>query len=286
MKAVTPHNIMQTGLGFWASKTLLSAVELGVFTELAKEPADLAALRGKLRLHPRAARDFLDALVALRMLERTDGIYRNAPETDRFLDKAKPSYIGGILEMANARLYGFWGSLTEALQTGVPQNEARTGGDFFSALYASPERLRGFLHSMTGLSTGTAQALAARFDWSKYKSFADVGAAQGVVPVTVAKAHLHLQAIGFDLPPVGPVFEEFVARNGLSDRVHFQGGSFLDQPLPKADVIVMGHVLHDWDLAQKKMLLTKAFAALPKGGALILYETLIDDDRRENTLGC
>ncbi|MBB3412174.1 precorrin-6B methylase 2 [Rhizobium sp. BK316] len=285
MDALTPDNIMKIGMGFWASKTMLSAIELGVFTELAARPADLPALQARLGLHPRSARDFLDALVALKLLEREDGIYRNCPDTDRFLDRAKPSYVGGILEMANARLYGFWGSLTEALRTGEMQNESKHKRDFFAALYAEPERLRSFLEAMSGLSAGAAQVIAARFDWSKYATFADIGAAQGMVPVVIARAHPHLKAIGFDLPAAQPIFEAFVAEQGLADRIRFQGGNFFEDPLPDVDVIVMGHILHDWNLAEKKLLLEKAFAALPKGGAVIAYDAIIDDERRENAFG-
>jgi hypothetical protein len=277
---------MQLGLGFWATKTLLSAVELGLFTELARGPMPLDALSGRLDLHPRAARDFLDALVSLRMLERDDeGVYRNAPEADMFLDRAKPSYMGGMLEMANTRLYTFWGSLTEALRTGKPQNEAKRGGNFFEALYADPERLEGFLSAMTGLSLGAARAIAEKFPWSDYKTFIDIGGAQGGLPVQVALTHSHLTGGIFDLPAVGPVFESYVAKHKLSGRLHFHPGDFFNDPLPTADVLVMGHILHDWNLEEKRMLLKKAFDALPVGGALIVYEALIDDDRRENTFG-
>ncbi|MBV8458173.1 MAG: methyltransferase [Acetobacteraceae bacterium] len=285
MVEITPGHILQLGMGFWASKTLLSAVELGVFTRLAEAPADLAALTQRLGLHQRSARDFLDALVALKVLERENGIYRNSAESDLFLDQAKPTYIGGVLEMANARLYGFWSALTEALRTGKLQNEAKHGEDPFRALYAAPERLRGFLAAMSGVSMGTAQAIAAQFPWEDRRTFADIGAAQGMVPVTLAQTHSHLNGIGFDLPQVQPVFEEFVAKHGLPDRVRFQAGSFFEDPLPAADVIIMGHILHDWDLTTKKMLLSKAFAALPMGGAIIVYDAIIDEDRRENAFG-
>lgn len=284
-EAATPDGILQLGTGFWGSKALLSAVELGVFSALASGPADLETLRKGIGLHPRAARDFLDALVALKMLEREGGAYRNTAETDMFLDRAKPSYIGGLLEMANARLYGFWGSLTESLRSGEPQNESKHGEDFFAAIYAKPEVLRGFLIAMSGISAGAAQAIAAKFPWDHYKTFVDIGAAQGMVPVTLARAHPHLRGIGFDLPQVQPVFEEFVVELGLSDRVGFQAGNFFEDELPRADVIIMGHILHDWDLAQKKLLLAKAFAALPKGGAVIVYDAVIDDDRRDNAFG-
>jgi hypothetical protein len=124
---VTPEQIMQLGLGFWGSKTLLSAIELGLFSTLASGPASEAQLRKRLDLHERSCRDFLDALVALGMLERGPDGYRNTPATDLFLDRAKPAHVGGLLERANARLYGFWNPLTEALHTGELQNEAKSG---------------------------------------------------------------------------------------------------------------------------------------------------------------
>ncbi len=281
----TPERILSLGLGFWGSKTLLSAVEISLFTELAKGSSDLETLSERLMLHPRSARDFLDALVALGMLERNGDRYSNTPETDLFLDRAKPSYIGGMLEMANARLYPFWGSLTEALRTGQPQNEAKRGENFFTALYADPGRLKSFLKAMTGISLGAAMAIANKFPWDRYQSFVDVGTAQGGLPVQVAQAHDHLSGGGFDLPPVGPVFEEYVDSHGLGDRLRFYPGDFFEDPLPEADVLVMGHILHDWNLEEKKMLLAKAYEALPQGGALIVYETIIDDERRENAFG-
>ncbi len=285
--AVTPDKIMQLGLGFWASKTLLSAVELGLFTELAKGPMTADAVGERLGLHARGLRDFLDALVSLRLLERdAEGLYGNSGEAELFLDRAKPSYLGGMLEMANARLYPFWGSLTEALQTGRPQNEAKhAGNNFFGALYADPERLEGFLGAMTGLSLGAARAIAAKFPWNDYKTFIDIGGAQGGVPSEIALAHTHLTGGNFDLPAVGPVFEKYVAARGLSERLRFYPGDFFKDPIPRADVLVMGHILHDWDLGEKRVLLKKAYDALPEGGALIVFEALIDDERRENTLG-
>src|SRR5271166_3074537 len=286
MSQATPAAIMQIGTGFMASKTLLSAVELGVFNTLANGPADLPTLRQKLGLHPRSARDFLDALVALNLLQRKNGVYSNTAETDLFLDRAKPSYMGGLLEMANTRLYRFWGSLTEALKTGEPQNEGKGGGgDSFAALYATPEKLRDFLRAMSGLSVGPALAIAQKFDWKGYATFMDLGTAQGELPVIVARAHPHLRGIGFDLPMVRPVFEDFVTGHGLSDRIAFKGGDFFTDSLPKTGVIVMGHILHGWDLAQKRALLGKAFETLPKGGAVIAYDLILDDDRRENTPG-
>jgi ubiquinone/menaquinone biosynthesis C-methylase UbiE len=282
-----PGHILQIGMGFWASKTLLSAVEMGVFTELASGPEEFGKLSGRLGLHPRSARDFLDALVALGMLQRSGDTYSNTQDSGIFLDRNKSSYLGGFMEMANARLYPFWGNLTEALRTGLPQNEAKDSGgpSFFTALYADPARLRGFLAAMSGLSRGANIAIAKKVPWSKYKTYADIGTAQGDLAVQIAVANPHLKGIGFDLAEVGPVFEEYAAANGVGDRVSFQGGDFFTEGLPKVDVITMGHILHDWDLKDKKMLLEKAYRALNPGGALVVYDALIDDDRSKNAFG-
>jgi len=282
---VTPDAIMQLGCGYWGSKTLLSAVELGLFTLLAKGPLTLDEVRARFGLHERSARDFLDALVALGMLDRKQGKYANTPATDLYLDRAKPTYIGGMLEMMSARLFRFWSDLTEALKTGQPQNEAKHGGDLFDTLYSDPARLEQFLSAMTGLSLGIAHALAQKFPWSNYKSFVDIGVAQGGLPVVLAQAHPHLTGIGADLRVVRPVFEKYVASHQLQQRLKFAALDFFKEPLPKADVVIMGHILHDWDLATKKMLIGKAFDALPAGGAFVVFEALIDDERRSNAFG-
>jgi hypothetical protein len=282
----TPEKIMQTGLAFWASKTLLSAIEMELFTELARGAERFEALRGRMGLHPRGARDFLDTLVSLGFLKREGDTYGNTPETELFLDKHKPSYIGGILEMANKRLYPFWGHLTEALRTGSPQNEIKGGGpSMFETLYADPARLKEFLCAMTGISHGANLTIARAFPWKDHKTFVDVGTAQGDLAAQIALANPHLRGTGFDLAAVGPIFEEYAAATGVADRVAFVPGDFFKEPLPRADVVLMGHILHDWDLPTKKMLVKKAFDALPSGGALVVYESIIDDARVKNTFG-
>jgi len=283
---INPERILQTGLGFWPSKILLSAIEMGVFTELARGPARFEPLTRCFGLHARAARDFLDSLVALSFLVRRGDEYANTPEADFFLDKQKPSYIGGVLEMANHRLYPFWGNLTEALRTGKPQNEAKAGGPgLFETLYAEPARLREFLAAMTGMSHGANLQIAQRVPWNKFRTFVDVGTAQGDLAVQIARAHPHLTGLGFDLPQVGPIFEEYAKALGVSARLKFAPGDFFKQDLPKADVVLMGHVLHDWDLPTKKTLIRKAYEALPAGGLLVVYEAIIDDERSKNAFG-
>jgi predicted O-methyltransferase YrrM len=285
-----PSHIMQVGMGFWPSKTVLSAVELELFTQLAGDSMSGEEIGQRLGLHPRAIHDFLDTLVALRLLDRDGdgdgGRYRNTPETATFLDKRSPMYIGGILEMANARLYGFWGDLTQALQTGEPQNEIKhTGKPMFEELYSDRDRLEQFMLAMQGVSLGNFHALAEKFDFARYRTVCDVGGATGLLCTILAQRHPHLRCTTFDLSPVAPIAERAVQAAGVADRVSVATGDFFDDPLPRADVITMGLVLHDWNLDRKMQLIRAAYEALPEGGAFVAIENLIDDARRENAFG-
>lgn len=272
--------ILRTGTGYWASRTMLSAIELGVFTEVGRRSRTYGELVDSLGLHERGARDFLDALVALGFLVRDGDAYANTRESRMFLDQTKPLYVGGSFAMAGPRLWGAWGQLTEALRTGEPQYAgAGTSDDLFGDLYADPERREQFLASMAGAAVGTAMSLARTFPWKDHERFVDVGTALGVVPVQVARLHTHLRGVGFDLPAVRDSFEAYVAASELSDRVVFCGGDFFADPLPAADAVIFGHVLHDWDLEQKQLLIAKAYDALEDGGELLIYEALIDDER-------
>ena len=285
-----PSHIMQVGMGFWASKTVLSAVELELFTHLGAEAMSGEEIGDRLGLHQRAIYDFLDALVALGFLDRdgdgTEARYRNTTETAAFLDKRSPAYVGGILEMCNARLYRFWGDLTAALQTGEPQNEIKhTGRPMFEELYSDPARLEQFMAAMQGISLGNFHALAETFDFSKYETVCDVGGATGQLCTILAERHPQLRCISYDLPVVAPIADKHIAACGLSDRVETASGDFFADPLPRADVITMGLILHDWNLDRKMQLIRSAYEALPDGGAFIIIENLIDDARRENAFG-
>jgi hypothetical protein len=171
------------------------------------------------------------------------------------------------------------------LRTGLPQNEAKSGGNLFEAIYSDPAKLKGFLQAMTGLSIGGGMAMAAKFPWKKYKTFVDIGGAQGGVAVQLALAHKKLSGGNFDLPVVGPIFEDYVRSFKLENRLKFHPGDFFKDPIPSADVIIMGHILHDWNLEEKRALIAKVYAVLPKGGAYIIHEAIIDDDRRKNAFG-
>lgn len=281
---------MEASTIFRPAKVLLSAIELGLFTKLGGEAKTGTELQEELGLHPRSNPDFFDTLVALKFLERDgDGPYshyRNTPETALFLDRASPAFMGGFLEMANARLYPFWGDLTEALKTGKAQNETKHGGEgVFEELYREPDRLEQFMDAMAGISAGNFMALADKFDFSRFHSLCDVGGAAATLSMIVAQKHPHLTITSADLPPATAIAAKKIEAAGLSDRVHTKVLDFFSDELPKADVITMGMILHDWNLEKKKMLIRKAYEALPAGGAYIVIETLIDDSRRENAFG-
>jgi len=289
-QSVTPAHILQIGLGFWASKTLLSAVELGLFTELAKGARTGKDIQDALGLHPRATYDFLDSLVSLGLLER-DGNgagaqYRNTAETAQFLDRNSPQYVGGILEMANVRLYPFWADLTEALKTGKPQNELKhSGSSMFEQLYSDPARLEQFMNAMAGVSMANFHAFSDKFDFSPYRTLADIGGATGQLSCIVADQHPHMTCSSYDLAVVQPIAERHIQQSGLGGRVTSQAIDFLRDDLATADVITMGMILHDWNLDHKKMLIRKAYDALPPGGAFVAIENIIDDERRQNAFG-
>lgn len=285
-----PSPILQTAFGFWSSKVLLTAVEFGLFTQLGDRHLTGAQLGAELGLHPRGIADFFDTLVAMKFLDR-DGegpaaTYYNTPAGRLYLDRTSPRYVGGILEMLNARLFKYWHDLPEALRTGRPQNETKHGQKgIFEELYAEVPKLEQFLGAMTGLSRINFEAFAQKFDFSPYQTLCDVGGATGLLCTEVARRHAHLHCTSFDLPPVEPVARKAIAAAGLSARVATASGDFFKDPLPRADVITMGMILHDWNLENKMHLIRAAYDALPPGGAFVVIEALIDDARRENVFG-
>ena len=290
MTQLSPARIMEVGMAFWPAKVLLSAVELRLFTTLGDKAMTGRDLQRALDLHPRANPDFFDALVALRFLERDgdgpDGRYRNTAETALFLDLNSPRFMGGFLEMANARLYPFWGDLTEALRTGKAQNEIKhTGASMFDEVYRKPERLEQFMDAMSGISAGNFQAFAEKFDFSRYRTLCDIGGATGQLSMIVARRHPHMKCTSADLPAVTRIAQQKIAAAGLAERVSATPLDFFASPFPRADVITMGMILHDWNLEKKMHLIRSAYDALPPGGALVAIEALIDDARRENVQG-
>jgi hypothetical protein len=282
--------IVQTAFGFMTSKVLLTAVEMDLFTTLGTRRLTAAELGAELKVCPRGTYDFFDGLVAMKFLNRDgngpDARYSNTPAGTHYLDRNSPRYIGGVLVMASARLFKFWSDLPEALRTGKPQNEVKSSGKMiFEELYKDPAKLEQFMGAMTGLSRFNFEAFAEKFDFKPYKTMCDIGGATGLLCIEVAKRHPHLKCTSFDLPPVEPIATRSIRAAKLESRIATASGDFFKEPLPKADLITMGMILHDWNLENKMHLIRAAYDALPPGGALVAIEALIDDQRRENVQG-
>ena len=290
MNRLDPSPILQTAFSFWNSKVLLTAVEMGLFSKLGSRRLVGELLGAELGLHPRGISDFFDALVAMKFHNREGtgaaALYFNTSEGAMYLDEKSPRYIGGILTMLNVRLFKYWHDLPEALRTGRPQNEVKHGEEsIFEVLYRDPVKLEIFLNAMTGLSRLNFEAFAENFDFSRYQTLCDVGGATGLLCIEAAKRHPHLKCTSFDLPAAEPVARKCIAAAGVSNRVSTASGDFFNDPLPKADLITMGMILHDWNLEKKMALIRAAYEALPPGGAFVAIEALIDDERRENVFG-
>jgi hypothetical protein len=291
MVTPSPYRILEIGLAFFASRTLIAGVGMQLFSELGEKAMTGAELQKALGLHDRANPDFFDALLALGFLEREgDGPsarYRNTPDTAHFLVRGKESYMGGIFEYSDARLYKAWGDLTEGLRTGKATNEVKlsTSKGAFAELYKDPARTEQFVEGMAGSLVHNAYALAEKYDFGRYKTMCDIGGSSGVLSIAVARKHAHLKIITTDLPQVTPHAQRKVDRAGLGERITVQPLDFLKEDFPKVDVITMSQVLHDWNLKHKMHLIKSAYEALPTGGAFIAVETLIDDERRKNMFG-
>jgi predicted O-methyltransferase YrrM len=282
--ALSARPLIELGTSFWAAKTLLTAVEIGLFTELGAGEASEARLRERLDLHPRSAKDFLDALVALGVLERDGDRYRNTAETAYFLDENEETYLGGWMRQASKHLFRAWGGLTESLRSGKPYIGWDTQ-DYFERLYEDMDERRSFIAAMDAWTTHIGAELAAGLDWSGYRTFVDVGGARGNMSASLVKAQPHLSGTVFDRPELAELFEEHMGRKGTGDRVGFVVGDFFTEPLPSADVLVFGHILHDWDDEQRAELVRRAHEAVNPGGVVVIYDRMIDDERRVNTVG-
>ncbi|WP_128985039.1 methyltransferase [Streptomyces roseicoloratus] len=274
--ASSPEGLIRLGTAFCDAKILLSALELDVFSTLAAKPLTLPELSDVIGLHPRGARDFVTALVTLGVLEADGEHYRNSPGADRFLDRGKNTYAGGFLERANSMLYPAWTHLTDALRTGEPQVKGKDG-DIVAQMADSREHLDQFLAMMDSLNSQVAPKLAKAFDWTGRTDFVDVGGARGNLSALLIAQHPHLTAKVFDLPHVAPAFDDHMKRLGTQDRIAFTGGDFFKDPMPSGQVLVMGHVLHNWSAEQRLGLIRKAYDAVEPGGALLVYDRMVDE---------
>ncbi|MEV4053688.1 methyltransferase [Amycolatopsis sp. NPDC049688] len=275
-QAVDAPAVLRLSSAFATSRILHSAVELGVFEFLDGGPASGEEVRRELGLHPRLVRDFLESLRALGLLERGGEEYRNTAVTTAFLVAGRQGYLGGRIRTAATRHYPAWGRLSEALREGGLEHTA--GPAVFERLYADPARARAFLEHMDANNALVAPQLAEHVDWSEFRSFVDLGGARGNIAAHLVTAHPQLHGGVFELPPVRPLFDELMAELGTESKVDFHPGDFFTDPLPSADVLILGHVLHDWSAGQRAEIVGRVHAALPPGGVMIVYDQMLDDE--------
>ncbi|MEW2380539.1 methyltransferase [Micromonospora sp. NPDC047707] len=269
----SPARLLRLGNAFCESQALLTAVELDLFRTLRDTPATGAEIRDRLGLHGRGLDDFLNLLVALDLLYVEDGRYHNADDVDRFLTGRGPGDVTGFLRGAKANLYPVWNGLTETLRTGRP----RTPAADFAGMLADPTGLRRYAHMMDGVLRPLIPRLVAAIDWTAYGSVLDVGGCRGSLVGQLVLAHPHLAGHVFDLPQLGPVCAEHMAELGTADRVRFHAGNFFADPLPPADVVVFGHILHNWRPWQREELVWAAYRAVRPGGVLLVHDRMLDE---------
>ncbi|WP_116198868.1 methyltransferase [Amycolatopsis circi] len=269
----TPAGIIRLCNAFCDAKALLTAVELDLFTVLNDGPATEDEIRRRLNLHGRGLRDFLHLLAALGLLEKEGEQYRNAAGSGKYLVRDTAGYVGGFLHRANNNLYPAWGKLTDALRTGKPQ----AVGDY-EQVVSNPQVLGQFIRMMDALTQVLGPQLVEAFDWSGHDTVVDVGGCRGNMAAQLVAANPGLTGHVFDLPQMAPFFRDHMADLGLTGRVEFHGGNFFHDPIPAADLVVVGHVLHDFDRDQRKFLVHKACEAVHPGGALVVYDRMLDEE--------
>jgi 8-O-methyltransferase len=264
--------------GYWQVRMLLAAIEHDVFTELSGRSATAAEVADNLGLVQLGSHDLLTGLSHLGLLEMDSGKFTNSATADRFLVRGRTEYLGGYLRFCAQDLNPAWDGLATALRTGKPQNRAAVDGNPYDTLYQDAGATDGFLDSMDLLSTPIAMAMS-RFDWSRYTSFVDVGGARGHFAHQVVLLNPHLTGAVFDLPQLEPAFTRHMdSLGGAASPITYHGGDFFTGKLPEADVLVLGHVLHNWSVPDRVALLKNAYDSVRPGGAVFVYDPMAGGD--------
>lgn len=276
-----PFDVMFVGWSFFRSKLLTAALDLEVFSVLGDGALSAEELCDRTGLHPRGGRDFLDALAAIGLLLRADGHYRNSPGTAQHLLAEREGFVGGFLRMTTELMGSDQDSFTGLLRNGTARSQGARGEVPFTQIFHDPVRLRQFLSAMDSFSGAVAKELTHVFDWSRYATFSDVGGARGNLAAHLAAAHPGLAGTVLDRPSMEEHFDQLVTERGVESQLRFVGADFFTADLPRADVVILGSVLHDWSMEQRATLLRKAYDAVHDDGALIVYDTMLDDERQQ-----
>ncbi|MDT3687964.1 MAG: methyltransferase [Pseudorhodoplanes sp.] len=275
----SPLRLMELSSGFWAFKTLAAAHELGLFGLLSGGRSITAGdLSQTLKIHPRPAEMLLTGCAALGLLAGEDGRYRNTALSEAYLVPGQPYYFGGWVEMADKRLYAGWGKLAEALRTNRPTT---WNPDTQSSLFDGEDAkmLALFWEAMHSLSIMTAGALGRAYDFGRYRRLLDIGGGSGAFDIALCTQYPALHAAVFDLPHVVAIAERNVAKAGLSARIEGIGGSFFGAFPDGYDLHLFSMIMHDWDVDKNRTLLRRSYETLAPGGAVVISELLVNDEK-------
>lgn len=266
---------------FRRSKVMFTAVELGIFDQLAKEPRTAAQLASELQLNPSATARLLDACVALQLLLREAGRYRNTPAASRYLVSSSPQTFSGYIRYSDQSLFRLWAHLDDAVREGTNRWQQTFGSKdaLFDYYYRDPAATANFVRAMNGFGQLLSPRVVRAFDLSRFTHLADLGGATGHLAIAACEAYPRMTATVLDLPRVEPIAREHIAQSTVADRVSFVTADFFTDPLPSADLYSLGRILHDWSDEKALPFLKKIWNALSPGGGLLIAEALLDDDR-------
>jgi acetylserotonin N-methyltransferase len=282
--APDPAPVMELIDAFRRSKTMFAAVSLGVFEALHEGPADASSLAARV-LGAAAGVDalerLLDACAGMGLLGKRDGAYANQPVAETYLCDRSPLSLTGYVLYSNEALFPMWAHLEDAVREGTHRWTQTFGwqGSLFDHFFRTEARRRSFLRGMHGLGQLSSAAVAAAFDLSRFRRLADLGGATGHLAMAACERYPQLRAAVFDFPLVIAMARDYVAASPAQDRIDLIGGDFFRDDLPAADLYSLGRILHDWPAERIRLLLSKIYAALPAGGALLIAEKLLDEDK-------
>lgn len=266
---------------FRRSKVMFAAVSLGIFDALDERPRSSADLAAALNLHPDALARLLDAAVALRLIERRGDAYANTPAASAYLCKSSPARMTGYINYSNTVLWKLWANLEGAIREGTHRWKETFGwdGPIFSSFFHTDDDKREFLMGMHGYGLMSSPRIVAAFDLGRFRRLVDLGGATGHLAIAACRRYPNLRATVFDLPAAVPLAHEIVAASDVADRIDIVAGDFFADELPESDLFALGRILHDWSEEKCLVLLRRIIDRLPSGGALLVAEKLIDDDR-------
>lgn len=266
---------------FRRSKTMFAAVKLGVFDALAGEPKALTALAVELKASADGLERLLDACVGLALLTRDGAGYANTPAAEAYLCSRSPRRLTGYLNYSNDVMWKLWEHLDDAVREGTHRWQQVYGwdGPIFQNFFRDEAAKREFLLGMHGFGMICSPQIVAAFDLGRFRRLCDLGGATGHLAVAACERYPNLRAVVFDLPEAVPLAKEMIAQTPVAARIEVQGGDFFSDPLPPADLYALGRIVHDWSEAKALALLQRIHATLPAGGALLIAEKVLDDDK-------